>query len=68
MSNDRDNATPPTGLPLWVHSTVVLTLAGLLVWNVVRLGPEGYPNSMLIGGLLGAYAGLNELLKRNKTE
>jgi hypothetical protein len=53
-----------TGLPTWVTITVVLTLTGLLTYNIVVVGPEGYPTSVILGGLLGAYAGLNELLKR----
>lgn len=53
-----------TGLPMWVHSVVVLGLLGLLIYNVVKFGADGYPNSILIGGLLGGYAGLNEIIKR----
>lgn len=53
-----------TGLPPWVTAVVVLGLLGLLGYNVVAAGPEGYPTSVILGGLLGAYAGLNELLKR----
>lgn len=49
---------------MWVTITVVLTLTGLLTYNIVVVGPEGYPTSVILGGLLGAYAGLNELLKR----
>lgn len=51
-------------LPMWVTVTVVLTLLGLLVYNIVVVGPEGLPASYLIGGLLGAYAGVDQLLKR----
>lgn len=51
-------------LPLWVTVTVVLTILGLLVYSVVVIGPEGYPLSVMLGGLLGAYAGLRELLNR----
>lgn len=52
------------GLHPVIHAIVVLVLLALLVYNVVAVGPEGYPTSVIIGGLLGAYAGLNELLKR----
>lgn len=51
-----------TQLPGWVTITVVLTLLGLLVYSVVVIGPEGYPVTVVVGGLLGAYAGLRELL------
>lgn len=54
---------PPT-LPMWVTITVVLGLLSLLAYNVIVVGPEGYPVSVMLGGLLGAYAGLRELLNR----
>ncbi|UQS95181.1 hypothetical protein Pam4_38 [Pseudanabaena phage Pam4] len=43
---------------------VVLALTGLLGYNIVIVGPEGLPNSYILGGLLGAYAGVDQLLKR----
>lgn len=52
------------GLPNWVTAFVVISLTGLLGYNIIVVGPEGYPTSVILGGLLGAYAGLNELLKR----
>jgi hypothetical protein len=52
------------GLPSWVTVTVVLSLTALLAYNVIVVGPEGYPTSVILGGLLGAYAGLRELLNR----
>lgn len=55
--------SPPT-LPMWVTITVVLGLLSLLAYNVIVVGPEGYPVSVMLGGLLGAYAGLRELLNR----
>ena len=60
MTNRED---PPT-LPMWVTITVVLGLLSLLAYNVIVVGPEGYPVSVMLGGLLGAYAGLRELLNR----
>ena len=54
------------GLPMWVTVVVVLTLLGLLAYNIVVVGPEGLSTSYLIGGLLGAYAGVDQLLKRRK--
>lgn len=67
-----DRKKPSTGhaspLPGWVTATVVLGLLGLLGYNVVAVGPEGYPTSMLLGGLLGAYAGVDQLLKRRRDD
>ena len=51
-------------LPSWVTVIVVLTLLGLLGWNIVVVGPEGYPTSVILGGLLAGYTSVNELLKR----
>lgn len=46
-----------------VTVTVVLVLTALLGWNVIVVGPEGYPTTIILGGLLGGYAGVNQLLK-----
>lgn len=54
----------PGGLPMPVTVIVVLTLTALLGYNIVVVGPEGLPNSYILGGLLGAYAGVDQLLKR----
>ena len=54
------------GLPPAVTSVVVLGLLGLLGWNIVVVGPEGYPTSVILGGLLGAYAGLDQVVKRKR--
>ena len=56
--------SPGDPLPQWVTITVVLTLLGLLVYNIVAVGPAGYPTSVILGGLLGAYAGIREPLAR----
>lgn len=53
-----------SGLPAWVTVTVVLVLTALLAYNIVIVGPEGLPTSYVLGGLLGAYAGVDQLLKR----
>lgn len=53
-----------SGLPVWVTVTVVLTLTGLLAYNIIVVGPEGLATSYVLGGLLGAYAGVDQLLKR----
>lgn len=52
------------GLPMWVTVVVVLVLTTLLAYNIIVIGPEGLPTSYLLGGLLGAYAGVDQLLKR----
>jgi len=54
------------GLHPVVTTIVVLTLLGLLAWNIIVVGPEGYPTSVILGGLLGAYAGVDQLLKRKQ--
>lgn len=51
-------------LPTWVTIVVVLGLLGLLTYSIVVFGPAGYPMDMIVGGLLGGYAGLQELAKR----
>lgn len=55
---------PDGGLPIWVTIFVILVLTGLLAYNIVIVGPEGLPNSYILGGLLGAYAGVDQWLKR----
>jgi uncharacterized membrane protein len=55
-------------LPPWVTATVVLVLTALLGYNVVVVGPEGYPTSVILAGLLGGYAGVNQLLKGRQDE
>lgn len=57
-----------SGLPIWVHIVAVLVLLVLLTYSIVILGPEGYPATVIVGGLLGAYAGLNELVKRKGSD
>lgn len=52
-------------LPVWVSVTVVLTLTALLAYNIIVVGPEGLATSYVLGGLLGAYAGVDQLLKRS---
>ncbi len=60
VSENRD------GLPPWLTATVVLVLLALLGYNLVVYGPDGYPLSVILGGLLGAYGGVAELIKRRK--
>lgn len=52
------------GLPTWLTIIVVLVLLGLLAWNIIFVGPEGLGTTYMLGGLLGAYAGVDQLLKR----
>jgi hypothetical protein len=54
----------PNGLPTWLTVIVVLVLLGLLVYNIILVGPEGLGTTYVLGGLLGAYAGIDQLLKR----
>lgn len=53
-----------SGLPDWLTAVVVLALLALFAFNLVKYGPDGYPTAVIIGGLLGTYAGLDQLLKR----
>lgn len=55
---------PHAPLPTWVTTVVVLTLLGLLVYNIIVSGPEGLPTSYIIGGLLAAYTGVDQIIKR----
>lgn len=55
-------------LPLWLTITVTLTLLGLLVYNVLVNGNDGVPTSTIIGGLMGAYAGVERILKRDSSQ
>lgn len=52
------------GLPPWLTAIVVLVLLILLSWNIIVVGPEGLGTTYVLGGLLGAYAGVDQLLKR----
>lgn len=54
------------GLDPWLTTTVVLVVLALLAYSVVRFGVEGYPLTMFLGGLLGAYAGLDRAIKRRQ--
>ena len=55
----------PHGLPGWLSIIVVIVLLGYLGYAMVVLGPEGgLPFAGIFGSLLGAYAGLNGLLRR----
>lgn len=51
---------------MWLTAVVVLVLLALLVWNIIVVGPEGLGTTYVLGGLLGAYAGVDQLLKRGK--
>lgn len=57
-----------SGLPLWLTITCVLVLLGSLVFNVIAYGDEGYPTTMVLGGLLGGLFGLDKLIKRSGGE
>lgn len=51
-------------VPMWVTITVILTVLVLLAYSVLILGERGYPITVVLAGLLGAYAGLRELFNR----
>ena len=51
-------------MPVWVSVVVLLSLTGLLAYNIITAGPDGYPTSVILGGLIGAYTGVDQLLKR----
>lgn len=70
MTSKPTKRPAPSGSPIpgWVTVTVILVLLALLAYNVVIVGPEGYPTSMLLGGLLGAYAGIDQLLRRRRDD
>lgn len=61
-------ARPPaqSGLPGWLTITVVLVILGLLVFNIGKYGPDGFATTSILGGLLGAYGGVNELIKSRR--
>ncbi len=64
MTGHRKAAPGGEGFPSWLTNTVVLVVLALLAYTVIVVGEEGYPVSMMLGGLLGAYRGADELLKR----
>lgn len=51
------------GLPMWLKSVATLVLLGLLGYNIVVVGADGLPNSYVLGGLLGALFGVDQLVK-----
>lgn len=52
------------GLPGWTNILVVVSMVALLTWSVVVLGAEGVGYAYVLGGVLGAYAGVDQLLRR----
>lgn len=56
------------GFPMWMNIIVVFVLLGLLGWNVVAVGPEAYPTSVMLGTLLGGYLALDRNIKRKSSE
>lgn len=51
-------------LPRWLSILVVLVLLALLAFCILVMRSEGVAYSYVLGGLLGAYAGVDQLLKR----
>ena len=56
------------GLPTWLTILVVLTMLALFVYVVLRFGLAAVPLCTIIAGILGGYAGLDELAKRRQRE
>jgi hypothetical protein len=56
---------PQSNLPSWVTVIVVLTLLVLLAYNIISMGPDGLATSYILGGLLAAYTGVDQLIKRH---
>lgn len=67
-TGESPKGRPGGGLPTWVTVVVILTLTLLLAYNIVVVGPEGLATSYVLGGLLGAYAGVDQLLKRRDND
>jgi hypothetical protein len=55
------------GFPPWLTAFVVVAITLLLSYSVVRYGPAGYPIDIMLGGLIGAYGGFDQL-KRRQTQ
>lgn len=58
----RTTGPGSNGLPPWINALAALVALGLLVYSVVVLGPEGYPTTVVVGGLLAGLFGINRLL------
>lgn len=59
---------PNQGLDPWLTTTVILVVLGLLAYSVIRFGVEGYPLTMFLGGIIGAYAGLDRAVRRKNDD
>jgi hypothetical protein len=53
-------------LPRWLTITVVLVVLGLMSYSVLVLGAEGYPTTVALAAIIGAYAGVRELVNRKR--
>lgn len=51
------------GLPLWAILLSGGVILALLAFNVLAYGPDGYPTTVVLGGLFGTVFGVNEYLK-----
>ena len=52
------------GFPTWLSGTVVFSILAMLGYSIVAFGPAGYPIDMMLGGLVGAYGGFDQLKRR----
>lgn len=66
MPEETTTTAHPIGLPIWLTATVILVDLGLMSFNVIVFGPEGYATTVILGGILGVYGGVNELVRHVK--
>lgn len=45
---------------MWVTITVIFVVLGCLVFSIAVYGPEGYPITLMLGGLLAGYVTYNQ--------
>lgn len=63
MKPPTGNGNGKGGLPLWAILLSGGVILALLAFNVLVYGPDGYPTTVVLGGLFGTVFGVNEYLK-----
>lgn len=58
----------PEPLPIWVSITVILADLALMGFNVVVYGPDGYPTTIVLAGVLAGYGSVNQYLRKKAEE